>query len=75
MLKNFEELLRDERVTGVLSSDVTLYFRTLFSDQRGLNVRNNVCHGLSPIETFGPAIADRIFHALLVLALVKEKKE
>ncbi len=75
MLKNFEELLRDERVTEVLSSDVTLYFRTLFSDQRGLNVRNNVCHGLSPIETFGPAIADRIFHALLVLALVKEKKE
>ncbi len=75
MLKNFEELLRDERVIEVLNSDVTLYFRTLFSDQRGLNVRNNVCHGLSPIETFGPAIADRILHALLVLALVKENKE
>jgi len=75
MLRNFEELLRDERVSSVFDENVILYFRTLFSDQRGWNIRNTVCHGISPIDTFNSQVADRIFHALLVLAFVREKKE
>jgi len=72
-LKTFDELLRDTRVTDALSSDVALYFRILFTDPRGVNLRNNVCHGISPADSLGIGLADRVLHAMLILAQVREK--
>ena len=40
------ELLFDEEVTAMLGKDLTLHFRTVFSDPRGMNLRNLVAHGL-----------------------------
>ncbi len=74
-MKVFDELLRDQGVRVVLGEDVPLYFLVLFSDPRGVNLRNNVCHGISPEWVFNMTMADRVFHALLVLALVRENKE
>lgn len=77
LLRNFEELIRDEKVSEVLGEDIVLYLRVLFTDQRGWNVRNSVCHGIAPTSTFNSAIADRVFHALLLLGLfrVNESEE
>ena len=66
MLKNFDELLRDPLVEMILSGDVVKYLRTLFSDQRGWNIRNRVCHGIIPANLCGVANADRLFHVLLL---------
>lgn len=73
--KTLDELLRDENIIKGLSEDLCLYLRILLSDQRGWNLRNNICHGISSIETFDQIAADRVFHALLCLSLVKEKAE
>ncbi len=71
--RTLDELLRDEHIIKVLEEDFSLYLRVLFTDPRGWNLRNNVCHGISHIETFNQNTADRVLHALLCLALVKKK--
>lgn len=73
-LKTFDELLRDERVSSVFrGEDVPLYLRVLFTERRGLNLRNDVCHGMAPASKFNFAFADRLIHSLLVLAQVRKK--
>ncbi len=72
--RTLDELLRDKDIVKVFGEDLSLYLRVLFTDPKGWNLRNNVCHGISLIETFNQNTADRVFHALLCLALVKEKE-
>jgi hypothetical protein len=73
--RTLDELLREKGIIKVLSEDMCLYFRILLTDPRGWNLRNEVCHGISRTERFNLISADRIFHALLCLSLVKEKRE
>ncbi len=73
-LKTLDELLRDQRIINIFGEDMSLYFRILLTDQRGWNLRNDVCHGICPADTFQVNISDRVFHVLLCLALVREKE-
>ena len=72
-MRAFDDLLRDERVESCIGTDSTFYFRMLLTDQRGWNMRNEVCHGISPSGAFNNSTADRIFHVILCLALIREK--
>ena len=72
--KAFDELLREESVVNTLGESVVHYFQVLFTDQRGWNIRNDVCHGISPPEAFSWPMTDRIFHALMILATVRESE-
>lgn len=72
--KTLDELLREKVVIDALGDDVTLYFRVLLTDQRGWNLRNEVCHGIPPTNVFSAHVADRIIHVLLYLALLREEK-
>jgi hypothetical protein len=73
-LKTFDELLRDQKIANIFGEDIALYLRVLFTDQRGWNLRNDVCHGMVPFNGFGIDIPDRIIHSLLCLALVRSKE-
>jgi len=73
--RTLDELLQEEGIISVLGEDMCLYFRVLLTDPRGWNIRNDVCHGISGAENFNQMVADRIFHVLLCLALVKERKK
>ncbi len=70
-----DDILRDKGVVRSLGESVVLYLRVLLTDQGGWNLRNNICHGLQDPDSFGPAMGDRLFHVLLLLALVREKRE
>lgn len=70
-LKTFDELLRDEELNKALGEDFTNYFRILFTEQRGWNLRNDVCHGIANTGHFNYASADRVLHALLCLGFIK----
>ena len=72
--KNFDELLREDRIIQILGVDYVTYFKVLFTDKRGWNIRNNICHGIFPAEGFNYSVADRVFHSLLCLALIKPTK-
>ena len=70
-LKTFDELLRDDAIVQVDDGNLSLYLRVLFTNQRGWNLRNNICHGIAPLSTFNQAAADRVFHALICVASIR----
>lgn len=70
--RTLDELLREEGIIKVLGEDMCLYLRVLLTDSRGWNLRNNLCHGISKIENFNQITADRVFHVLLCLSLVRK---
>jgi len=72
-LRTFDEILRDELVRNILQEDFVNYYRILFTDSRGWNLRNIVCHGIVSPFTFTKDSADRVLHALLCLGLIYEK--
>lgn len=70
-LKTFDEILRDKIIIKALGEDLADYFRILFTDQRGYNLRNRVCHGLADPNIFNQQVSDRVFHSLLCFGLIK----
>jgi hypothetical protein len=72
-VKNMNDALGDQRVREVLTENVWMYLTVLFIDRRGINLRNDLAHGLVPVEGFNQHIADRVFHSLLVLSLMRKQ--
>jgi len=70
-LRTFDDLLRDNIINESLDADLVNYFKILFTDQKGWNLRNNVCHGMTNLEEFNFQTADRLIHALLCLSIIK----
>lgn len=71
-VKNMNDALGDQRVQGVLTENVWMYLTVLFIDRRGINLRNDLAHGLVPVEGFNQHVADRVFHSLLVLSHMRK---
>ncbi len=74
-VRNLDELLNDSISLNVLGEDVVFYLRSLLTDQRGMNVRNDVAHGLVPPEKSGACTADRLVHAMLIFGTLRQKNE
>ncbi len=74
-IKTLEELLRDDAIVQLDEGNLSLYLRVLFTDQRGWNLRNNICHGSAPLSWFNPTTADRVFHALICVASITLVKD
>ncbi len=70
ILKTFDDILNDIIEYKILPDDVSYYFKILYTDPRGLNLRNQICHGFYPTGILNYGIADRIIHSLLCLSLV-----
>lgn len=67
MVQLMDKLFDVNEVHSVLGDDVVFYLRTLLTEQRGLNLRNLLCHGLINPSYFDMNKADRIIHALLII--------
>lgn len=74
LLRALDELLRSPQVDAALGKDVTLYLRVVLTDQRGWNIRNDVCHGMFPYERASHVVADRLLHILLLMAQLRFKE-
>lgn len=59
------DMLADPVIESVFGARAAKYFRVLLTDNRGWNVRNEVCHGLSPLGKNCWLFSDRILHLLL----------
>ena len=70
-LKTLDDLLRQDCVNEVFTEDGAFYLRLVLTDQRALNLRNLLCHGILPPESFGVGAADRLIHVLVLLGLVR----
>lgn len=74
-MKNVNDMLADGRVKASLGEDVWRYLQVFLADRRGINLRNLMAHGLLDIRECNRAVADQVFHCLLVLSLIREGKE
>lgn len=75
-LRTLDDLLRESSLRSALSTrgeDVFTYLRVLLTDQRGWNLRNVFCHGMATPGYVGISYADRVIHALLLLALIEDR--
>ena len=70
-LKTLDELLGEKIVKDVFTEDGAFYLRLVLSEQRGLNIRNLLCHGLVPPDNFNAVVAERLIHVLLMLGSIK----
>jgi hypothetical protein len=74
-VKTLDSVLRDDIVVRVLTEEIAGYFRLLLTDQKGWNLRNDICHGLAEPEEFNKIVADRLIHALLCIANIRFQEE
>lgn len=68
---SLEGLLNELQSDEQEEDDVITYFKTLFTDKCGWNLRNLICHGLLQASSFNQTMADRIVHAFMTLSLIK----
>lgn len=78
-LKTLDDLLREPIIDTIFNfyqdnKSVSTYLRAILTDQRAMNYRNNLCHGLVNPQNFGREVANRILHVLLMILKVQETK-
>lgn len=71
-LRTFDDILRDDLLKDKWGEDMVEYFKALYTDQRGINLRNDVSHGMADIKAFNQQNADKVLHSLLCMCLPKE---
>lgn len=69
------DILYSEELSGALSPDLTLYFLALYADPRGINLRNQVAHGLMKPGEITEHVVRLLIHTLLVFGVLKELAE
>lgn len=69
---NLGDMLGATDVKDALGPDLTLHLLALYSDPRGLNLRNDVAHGQVTADDFTAALAASVVHSLMALAVWKE---
>ena len=72
-LRTLDELLREKCVEEVLTADGALYLQLVLTNQKALNIRNLMCHGIMPPVYFGAGAAGRLLHVLVMLGLVRSE--
>jgi hypothetical protein len=46
----------------------------LYQDPRGLNVRNELAHGLAPYELFGLGLANLVVHSIILIGTFRVER-
>ena len=70
-IRTLDELLREKCVEEVFGADGALYLQLVLTNQKALNIRNLLCHGIMPPVYFGVSAAGRLLHILVMLGLVR----
>lgn len=70
-VKTFNHVLEDEIVKRAFGEETVYYFKVLFTDPRGWNLRNQVAHGLLEPEHFNQQTAQRLMHAFFCLGMIR----
>ena len=64
------DILSDAVLKDTLDEDIRLYLVAFLVDQRGLNLRNRVAHGLMELSQLDQSLSNRLLHVLLTLRLI-----
>lgn len=68
---SLDGLLDSDVMKAIFPEDILVYYKSLFTDHNGWNLRNTSCHGLLKADSYNSTMADRIVHAFMVLSQVR----
>jgi hypothetical protein len=66
-------ILEHERIQQGVPADIIFHLRVLYTDLRGLNIRNEFAHGLASPELFDRGLANWVVHSIVLLGLLRIK--
>ena len=69
------DILYRRELCDALGPDLTLFFQALFADPRGINLRNDVAHGLIKHDQVTEQSVRLLIHTLLVFGIWRELAE
>lgn len=70
-LKTLDDILRECIAKECMTEDLSFHFRVLLTDQKGLNIRNKLCHGMYNAFNFNELMSVRIIQAMLIVGLYR----
>jgi hypothetical protein len=73
--RSMNDILGDEQMRTVLTENLWRYLEVVYIDKRGMNLRNDLAHGLLEPNVFNRYVADRVFHTLLALSLMRTTRQ
>lgn len=65
------DVLNHERFRAAVPEDIRFHFKVLYQDPRGLNVRNEMAHGIAAFELFGLGLANMVVHSIIVIGVLR----
>jgi hypothetical protein len=67
------DILNDKVLKNSMDENIRLYLVAFLVDQRGLNLRNRVAHGLMEIDQLDRSLSNRLLHVFLMLSFISNK--
>lgn len=68
------DVLNHERFKTYIPEDIRFHFKVLYQDPRGLNVRNELAHGLAVFELFGLGLANLVVHSVILIGTFRVER-
>lgn len=65
------KILSHTAFTAEPLSDMRFHLRALFVDNRGLNLRNNIAHGLVGVDMLHMGLANWVFHSVMLVSVLR----
>lgn len=65
-----DSLINKDSLKNIYDDETIFYFRCVLSDPRGINIRNDVCHGIINADKFNFSYSLLVMHIILLLAKV-----
>jgi Domain of unknown function (DUF4209) len=69
--KNMNDVLHDTSVRDALDPKLWSFLKVLYTDNRGMNLRNLVAHGVAPASAFNHINAALVVQSVVFLALIR----
>ncbi len=58
-----------------VQKDIRFHLRALYTDPRGINLRNHLAHGLAHLGLLGMGVANWVVHSILLLAILRIRQD
>ena len=68
-------LLYDPVIVNALGEDFSLFCRVLLIDRKGLNFRNDMLHGITPVKNVGKLQCNWLLYLVFFLSMMREKND
>jgi hypothetical protein len=69
---SLREVLEDEKFAKVPDA-IRFYFQALYLDSRGMNVRNELAHGVLSFDVLGLGLANLVVHSIVLIGVLRTK--